>query len=160
MPSGTGSAFRAVAGSTYFAGSAMNFDWQPVRAEVVRLALVLGPVRGRVRVDHHPADRILHLPGISPQAHGDHGAPHGRHGRDGAHGPRGPWWLGYRSWRFSSCASMSCGKPGASHDGKVKRPDPAARPSIRAEPRFRRRGPRRRAPPRHPGSFVRPRSGA
>ena len=32
----------------------------PRRAEIVGLAVVLGPVLGRVRIDEHPAHRVLH----------------------------------------------------------------------------------------------------
>ena len=32
----------------------------PGRAEIVRLAVVLGPVLGRVRIDVHPAHRVLY----------------------------------------------------------------------------------------------------
>ena len=60
MPSGTGSAFSRGGRLDVLAGSARNFVAAPGRAEVIRLAVVLGPVLGRVRVDRHAAHRVLY----------------------------------------------------------------------------------------------------
>ena len=60
MPSGTGSAFAAATAGRGSAWIGQELLAAARRAEVVRLAVVLRPVLGRVRVHPHAAHRVLH----------------------------------------------------------------------------------------------------
>ena len=66
VPSGTGAGGLAADAGKILGGIVRKLAPASRGAEVIGVAGMLMPMRGRVRVDHHPADRIAHaIPGFS-----------------------------------------------------------------------------------------------